>query len=263
MKNKSKMKLQRRFFSSSMVTITMLMTKTSMKMVQGIRKDVDFESLSYVNDFQKNHPDATYEVGINSKFSDISDAEFEAMFMTDTTSLFVDEDGNELDNEYIANIELSNKELWQSSFTYEESDFPKELDWRNESLNPAGINAVNHEVRNQGKCGSCYAQASIDALEMTAIIEHGHDKGIEIPQLSVEEIILCHPGNYGCNGGTFEVVYEYIRDNGITSEEALPLRNYTDTDVLKNLKKECPIVDNKDMKRYSFFFGLQEIIKYF
>ncbi|EGC37608.1 hypothetical protein DICPUDRAFT_149760 [Dictyostelium purpureum] len=77
-------------------------------------------------------------------------------------------------------------------------------------------------VKNQGSCGSCYAFASITALEGAL-----SKKGIQA-RLSEQEIVDCtrNQGNNGCSGGWFTGVYDYIRANkGVSLETGYPYTN--------------------------------------
>ena len=82
---------------------------------------------------------------------------------------------------------------------------PNEIDWRTHG-------AVT-KIRDQKKdadCGSCYAFASIAALESQHFVKTGH-----LLELSVQEIVDCSSKNKGCNGGSEDEVYNYIAYNGI------------------------------------------------
>ena len=104
---------------------------------------------------------------------------------------------------------------------------PTEVDWRSKG-------AVT-EVRDQGKCGSCYAMAVTGSLEG----QHFRKTG-KLIALSVQQIIDCiseYDGNCrwwlpswrkdrcddGCGGGDAETTFKYIQDTkGLDTERSYP-----------------------------------------
>lgn len=65
----------------------------------------------------------------------------------------------------------------------------KDIDWSNKT----------GPVRHQGKCGACYAFATINVLESGSSI---YTLGGLFLQMSVQQIIDCARPNWnGCNGG--------------------------------------------------------------
>lgn len=82
-------------------------------------------------------------------------------------------------------------------------DIPTSFDWRE-------FGAVD-KLKDQEKCGSCYAMATLDSLESQIFIKTG--KSVT---LSVQEVIDC-AGEYetwGCEGGINFRVLDYVKDNG-------------------------------------------------
>lgn len=95
------------------------------------------------------------------------------------------------------------------------SDLAGEVDWRGDLQKSATW------VRNQGGCGSCWAVASIGALEMHM------EKKLGIAQrLSPQQLVDCVPnpkhcgGTGGCQGATGELAFEHVRRHGISAEDA-------------------------------------------
>ena len=95
---------------------------------------------------------------------------------------------------------------------------PSEIDWRSKG-------AVT-EVRDQGKCGSCYAVAVAGSLEG----QHFRKTG-KLINLSVQQIVDCtnkledkyFPLEDGCGGGDPEMTFNYIKDTkGLDTERSYP-----------------------------------------
>jgi cathepsin L len=97
----------------------------------------------------------------------------------------------------------------------ESFEVPEAIDWRN-------LGAVN-EAADQNKdrnCGSCYAFASLAALE-----SHHFIRTRKLLKLSEQEIVDCSYGNDGCFGGQEGLTYNYIIRNGISLAEDYPYRS--------------------------------------
>lgn len=102
-------------------------------------------------------------------------------------------------------------------------EIPPRWDWReHDGVTP---------VKDQGQCGSCWAFASVGALEGCARIDDH-----VIYDLSEQQLISCNAFGYGCGGGWFEGCYEVFHDPGAVTEECMP---YQASDGIPCIQAEC------------------------
>jgi hypothetical protein len=109
---------------------------------------------------------------------------------------------------------------------------PQRWDWReHDGITP---------VQDQGQCGSCWAFASVGALEACARI----DDHI-VYDLSEQQLVSCNSFGYGCNGGWFDGCFEVFHNPGAVSEECMP---YEGVDGIPCIQGDCiPIAKASDM----------------
>lgn len=127
---------------------------------------------------------------------------------------FVDEDVNiireKLFSYNIKKKDEENKEIFQEYHT----EFPKELDYRED-------NKVTR-VKNQGRCGSCWAFSAVGALESKNAIRTG-----ELKEFSEQKLVDCSGSNHGCNGGLMHEAYnDLIWNHSLPLEKDYPYIGY-------------------------------------
>ncbi|CDW83109.1 cysteine protease [Stylonychia lemnae] len=106
------------------------------------------------------------------------------------------------------------KQNWLISSTVKKLSIPKQLDWR--------FSNIITQVKNQGRCGSCYAFSSIASFESLLILNN-RAKYQEI-DLSEQQIIDCtrQYSNLGCRGGDVSKVFEYLMQIKVQNESTYP-----------------------------------------
>ncbi|XP_031125274.1 vignain-like [Ipomoea triloba] len=98
-----------------------------------------------------------------------------------------------------------------TGFMYEKAEnLPTSIDWR--------TNGAVTPIKNQGKCGSCWAFSTVVGVEGINMIKTG-----QLLSLSEQELVDCEKDNEGCNGGLMENAFEFIeKEGGITTEILYP-----------------------------------------
>lgn len=151
------------------------------------RKNIFLRNLIKIQEHNAN-PANTYTMGVN-QFSDLTQAEFEAIYLT------------------LQVPKRTYKTVETEITTSNEGD----IDWQ-----AAGKVTA---VKNQGGCGSCWAFSATAAQESAILLETG-----ETVSLSEQQLVDCSRsyGNQGCNGGWMDSAFEYVMDHGLTTTSAYP-----------------------------------------
>lgn len=104
----------------------------------------------------------------------------------------------------------------------EVNELPSEVDWRKPQGPKKDTNTMT-PVKNQKMCGSCWAFASIEALE-----SHIANKTGTLYTLSPQQLVSCTPnprqcgGTGGCEGATAELAFSYVAEHGIVQDKTFP-----------------------------------------
>ncbi|XP_030561428.1 crustapain-like [Drosophila novamexicana] len=134
-------------------------------------------------------------MGVN-QFTDMLPKEFEGLMLT---SINLTDATSDIDIIYSAP---------------ENTEIPSSIDWR--------VKGAVTSVKNQGKCGSCWAFSAVGTLEGQQFL-----KTRQLKSLSTQNLLDCssrYPySNQGCNGGIPLEALIYVKDNGgIDIESSYP-----------------------------------------
>lgn len=99
-----------------------------------------------------------------------------------------------------------------------DSEIPESYDFRNiEGYDFTG------PVRDQGKCGSCYTVAFVQAVEARLKLKYGK----QVPVLSSQQVMQCNFLNEGCEGG-WPHLNAYFNERGyMVSDDCAPYKGMT------------------------------------
>jgi hypothetical protein len=121
------------------------------------------------------------------------------------------------------------------------------VDWSASSCMPP--------IQNQGQCGSCWAFATVAAIESGQCISGGQTS---LTKYSEQQLVGCDSQNWGCNGGAPEYAYEYVQSNGLCLEDDYP---YTSSDGYSGScsSSGCEAKDT-GLSGYSYLRGEDELL---
>jgi C1A family cysteine protease len=130
-----------------------------------------------------------------TKFSDLSQAEFESRFLT-------------------ADVSMKTKR------TAPVEDVPL-----TSTINKDWSGILTTPVKDQGYCGSCWAFSAAEQIESDSIRTLSQST-----ILSPEQIVQCDTTSSGCNGGWTEHAYKYVKNaGGLESNADYPYTSYQGT----------------------------------
>ncbi|KAH8307466.1 hypothetical protein KR044_012866 [Drosophila immigrans] len=140
----------------------------------------------------------TFEMGVN-QFSDLLPQEFETLMLSSHNLNHTDEE----DDDYLVYDPAANLQI------------PESVDWRTKGAVTA--------VKNQGRCGSCWAFAAVATLESQQFLKTG-----KLIELSEQNLLDCSKANHGCHGGRASEALKYIKHNhGIDTAASYPYKAKT------------------------------------
>ncbi|RNF12587.1 cysteine protease [Trypanosoma conorhini] len=147
------------------------------------------ENLAGICAFNKD-PNRSYRLGVN-QFADLTEEEVAARFTGRVA------------------LRTPAGSPWRASYKYTKASAPEAMSWQ-QARDP-----VLTPVKDQGKCGSCWAHAATESIESMYAIHTGN-----LLTLSTQQITSCadNPekcgGTGGCGGGTVQLAWDYVKSAG-------------------------------------------------
>ncbi|KAI5447807.1 hypothetical protein KIW84_015308 [Lathyrus oleraceus] len=163
------------------------------------RFEIFKENLEYIEKFNS-AGNKSYKLGLNP-YSDLTSEEFIASHT-----------GIKIPNQ------LSSSKLGSNAVLFDvNGDVPTNFDWREQG-------AVT-DVKNQGRCGCCWAFSAAAAVEGITQIKTG-----KLISLSEQQLLDCDQQSRGCKGGDMDNAFKsIIQTNGIVSEADYPYQEVRQT----------------------------------
>lgn len=81
------------------------------------------------------------------------------------------------------------------------------IDWTNSST--SDFRAVS-PVKDQGRCGSCWAFSTTEQVETVYAMTHR----VDAPEFATQQVVACDPNSLGCNGGDTVSGWNYLSNFG-------------------------------------------------
>lgn len=79
-------------------------------------------------------------------------------------------------------------------------------------------------VKNQGRCGSCWAFSTVGAVEGAMYLKTG-----ELQSYSEQQLVDCSTANHGCHGGLMDYGFQYVKSHPLMLESEYPYRGMDGT----------------------------------
>ncbi|KAI3440004.1 uncharacterized protein J3R85_004155 [Psidium guajava] len=184
------------------------------------RYEIFKENVKRINTFNDGK-DVGYKLAVN-KFTDLTNEEFRASYTG-----------------YKGNLTRVLSSMDAKPFKYANfTAIPAALDWRTKK-------AVT-PVKDQGRCGSCWAFSAVAAVEGITMLKKG-----KLVSLSEQELVDCdvNGDDSGCVGGYMDSAFEFIKSKGgLTTEENYPyLGNQQTCNSAKTVKHAASITGHQDV----------------
>lgn len=154
-----------------------------------LRKEIFMENFKIIQ--QHNSQKKSWKAGIN-QFTDQTKSELKMNYGADKRAL---------------HLKTKNSTSIKSRFS--DVTLPASVDWRN-------VPNVVSPVKDQGKCGSCWAFAASATIESHVAINTGI-----MNEVSMQELVSCMPNSHscggtgGCEGATAELAFDYLAEYGL------------------------------------------------
>jgi KDEL-tailed cysteine endopeptidase len=192
-----------------------------------------------------------YSIGLNN-FADLTIGEFKQKYLTGNNVLFQSfakeiKQPNEKVNFFDMDIPEDQEDEYISLFLKDKRENNFKSNFKKDQLKSSSVFStvdwiekagLNKKVEDQQECGSCWAFATSQAVSAALTIKTGKEA-----RLSKQQLVDCETKSSGCDGGLVHTAMDYIKINGLASEEDYP---YT------GVKGQCHIPKKTITKISSF-----------
>lgn len=121
---------------------------------------------------------------------------------------FADLSTDEFNKLYTGWVPPQNESAYGERVVYDDDVAADSVDWREK-------NAVT-AVKNQGRCGSCWAFSATEGVESQAFLSGKYP----LTEMSAQQITSCDKGSSGCNGGWPGSAFDYLKKAGGLEKDA-------------------------------------------
>jgi len=167
--------------------------------LSGSRIALALDGKTLINDLEHigrlNEEGSTWAAGVNPFFEGLTFDDARALLGTQPLDITDYLDECLPDEAYASNV-----------------DIPKDFDGRTKW--PGLI----HPIRDQQRCGSCWAFSASEVLSDRVAIASGKAS----PVLSPEDMVSCDGNDKGCHGGNLPLAWGYLKSTGIVSDACFP-----------------------------------------
>ncbi|GMF36468.1 unnamed protein product [Phytophthora fragariaefolia] len=110
-------------------------------------------------------------------------------------------------------------------------------------------------IQSQRSCGSCWAFATVSAVESAQCIANGKRS---LTKYSEQQLVSCNSRNWGCGGGAPEYALEYVQQNGLCTEDNYPYTS--DSGYAYSCSSSCETQDT-GLTGFSQVSGEKELLR--
>ena len=168
------------------------------------------ENLKFIK--EHNSKNLGYKLGLN-QFSDMTNKEYKEKMCTKKVI-----QGAEFDKL------VSNSKFIPYKGDDDDDDLTKRR-FLSKAIENIDYTGYFNEPRDQGSCGSCWAFATVGAVEGALSLKYRQTSNY----LSPQQLVDCDSGNNGCNGGNSVNSYDYVSKNGVHYESIYPYTGNVET----------------------------------
>lgn len=144
-----------------------------------------------------NMQNSTWTAGYNARFEGLAYNDVRALFGTELTHIADHMDEVLPDEAYAGIADASIPDSFDAT-----------VHWK----------GLVHPIRDQQRCGSCWAFSAAEVLGDRVAIATGKAS----PVLSPEDLVSCDTKDMGCQGGRLNTAWSYLKNTGVVTDSCFP-----------------------------------------